>query len=256
MRRDPLVGVFFGVRWGSSSLGCPLFFSSLSPWASDHVAHPHSRLLFHIAQSPHHHCFCSVSRHVVTVSLTAPLAFFQFLSHVSPAVLAALQFLRRFHTAKWERGQSEGPAGKRESDQSCSSNWSGSGLLRSTSSSLPVSPPTPSLLPPLPVGSQFRCVLLPSVPPLLTRPRSPSSHSVSIFLSELTSYCRSVDHGLGRLDAKPYLPRVSVSKKVWNFLNGSNLWKDTGIPAAQERLIVEMVCLRWVTCYHSLFVDQ
>lgn len=51
-------------------------------------------------------------------------------------------------------------------------------------------------------------------PPLHTRPRSPSSHSVSIFLSELTSYCRSVDHGLGRLDAKPYLPRVSVSKKV------------------------------------------
>lgn len=93
-------------------------------------------------------------------------------------------------------------------------------------------------------------------PPLHTRPRSPSSHSVSIFLSELTSYCRSVDHGLGRLDAKPYLPRVSVSKKVWNFLNGSNLWKDTGIPAAQERLIVVMVCLRWVTGYHSLFVDQ
>lgn len=79
----------------------------------------------------------------------------------------------------------------------------------------PSPPHTPSRLPPLPVGSQFRCVLLPSVPPpLLTRPRSPSSHSVSIFLSELTSYCRSVDHGLGRLDAKPYLPRVSVSKKV------------------------------------------
>lgn len=252
MRRDPLVGVFFGVRWGSSSLGCPLFFSSLSPWASDHVAHPHSRLLFHIAQSPHHHCFCSVSRHVVTVSLTAPLAFFQFLSHVSPAALAALQF----HTAKWERGQSEGPAGKRESDQSCSSNWSGSGLLGSTSSSLPVSPPLPpdSLPSQWAVSSVAFCFHL--SPPLHTRPRSPSSHSVSIFLSELTSYCRSVDHGLGRLDAKPYLPRVSVSKKVWNFLNGSNLWKDTGIPAAQERLIVEMVCLRWVTGYHSLFVDQ
>lgn len=121
------------------------------------------------------------------------------------------------------------------------------------SQSPPHSLPTPS-----PPSGQSVPLRFASIcpPPLHTRPRSPSSHSVSIFLSELTSYCRSVDHGLGRLDAKPYLPRVSVSKKVWNFLNGSNLWKDTGIPAAQERLIVEMVCLRWVTGYHSLFVDQ
>lgn len=182
MRRDPLVGVFFGVRWGSSSLGCPLFFSSLSPWASDHVAHPHSRLLFHIAQSPHHHCFCSISRHVVTVSLTAPLAFFQFLSHVSPAALAALQFLRRFHTAKWERGQSEGPAGKRESDQSCSSNWSGSGLLGSTSSSLPVSPPLPpdSLPSQWAVSSVAFCFHLSPPPP---HPPSLSLFTLGVYLS-------------------------------------------------------------------------
>lgn len=183
MRRDPLVGVFFGVRWGSSSLGCPLFFSSLSPWASDHVAHPHSRLLFHIAQSPHHHYFCSVSRHVVTVSLTAPLAFFQFLSHVSPAALAALQFLRRFHTAKWERGQSEGPAGKRESDQSCSSNWSGSGLLGSTSSSLPVSPPLPpdSLPSQWAVSSVAFCFHLSPPPP--PHPPSLSLFTLGVYLS-------------------------------------------------------------------------
>lgn len=205
MRRDPLVGVFFGVRWGSSSLGCPLFFSSLSPWASDHVAHPHSRLLFHIAQSPHHHCFCSVSRHVVTVSLTAPLAFFQFLSHVSPAALAALQFLRRFHTAKWERGQSEGPAGKRESDQSCSSNWSGSGLLGSTSSSLPVSPPLPpdSLPSQWAVSSVAFCFHLspPSTPalalPLHTRCLSSSlnwPHTVEVWTTDWAALTRSLTY--------------------------------------------------------------
>lgn len=206
MRRDPLVGVFFGVRWGSSSLGCPLFFSSLSPWASDHVAHPHSRLLFHIAQSPHHHYFCSVSRHVVTVSLTAPLAFFQFLSHVSPAALAALQFLRRFHTAKWERGQSEGPAGKRESDQSCSSNWSGSGLLGSTSSSLPVSPPLPpdSLPSQWAVSSVAFCFHLsppPSSPalalPLHTRCLSFSlnwPHTVEVWTTDWAALMRSLTY--------------------------------------------------------------
>lgn len=202
MRRDPLVGVFFGVRWGSSSLGCPLFFSSLSPWASDHVAHPHSRLLFHIAQSPHHHCFCSVSRHVVTVSLTAPLAFFQFLSHVSPAALAALQFLRRFHTAKWERGQSEGPAGKRESDQSCSSNWSGSGLLGSTSSSLPVSPPLPpdSLPSQWAVSSVAFCFHL--SPPLHTRPLHTRClsfslnwpHTVEVWTTDWAALTRSLTY--------------------------------------------------------------
>lgn len=206
MRRDPLVGVFFGVRWGSSSLGCPLFFSSLSPWASDHVAHPHSRLLFHIAQSPHHHCFCSISRHVVTVSLTAPLAFFQFLSHVSPAALAALQFLRRFHTAKWERGQSEGPAGKRESDQSCSSNWSGSGLLGSTSSSLPVSPPhsLPTPSPPSGQSVPLRFASIcppPSTPalalPLHTRCLSFSlnwPHTVEVWTTDWAALTRSLTY--------------------------------------------------------------
>lgn len=34
--------------------------------------------------------------------------------------------------------------------------------------------------------------------------------------------------------------------------HGSNLWQDTGIPAADGRLIVGMVSLRWVTGCHCL----
>lgn len=121
------------------------------------------------------------------------------------------------------------------------------------SQSPPHSLPTPS--PPSGQSVPLRFASIcppPSTPalalPLHTRCLSFSlnwPHTVEVWTTDWAALTRSLTY-----------PRVSVSKKVWNFLNGSNLWKDTGIPAAQERLIVEMVCLRWVTGYHSLFVDQ
>lgn len=158
---------------------------------------------------------CSMDVAVVTVSATPPLAFYQFdFCHLCcPAELAALQFLEQSHTAKWERREGEGLVGDRRRDQSCSGNWSGSGLLGCASSSLPVSPP------PLPVGSNFSCVLLPSVPPLL---RSPSFLSVSLVLSELTSLRGGPQTGPPWLEPCAPLSQTAISKAahvVWNLTN-------------------------------------
>lgn len=118
--------------------------------------------------------------------------------------------------------ENNGLAGNRKRDKSCS-NWSGSGLLGCASSSL-VCPPSPSS------GQSVQLRLASISPP------HPPFLSASVFLPDL----RGRPQRAGRLNVSTsliYFPEVSlfVSLEIVERCgHGSNLPRDTGIPAEEE----------------------
>lgn len=208
---DPLVGVYFGVRWGSSSLCPPFYFSSFLSLPVHRLVSPTHTPDRYFSFSPHRHRFCSACCHSLTDG-TARLFQCSFCHMCRP------QCRRLCSSCGDSSPQSERGGRARVRLESGRATSLAAvigqevGLLGSTSSSPPA-----RLTSQWAVSSVAFCFHL-SPPHTHTLPPPPHHalplHSQPLSLSELTSYCRSVDRGPGRLDAEP-LPTSRSQSAFW-----------------------------------------